>query len=792
MIRIALSSIPLYWRQLFALCFGLLVLSTPARAQCQAQWLPGNPLAGVDGDVNAMVAWDPDGAGPQEPVVVVGGKFAVAGGVLASNIALWDGTSWHPLGSGLGGDASATVYALAAITNGDLIAAGSFTTAGGAPAPRIARWDGTAWSPLGSGTTNNNILALATLPDGELAAGGDFTQIAGIPLSRIARWNGAEWFPIGAGMDDSVLALAVQPNGDLVAGGSFTQAGSATVRAIARWTNGAWASVGDIWPSVSGQAVYALAVAPNGDIIAAGDKLYNGAAPSTLVTVARWTGSSPWVTLSAHLTNHAESPRALAVTLNGDIVQGGTFNIVNDGAAVHGVARWDGTTWLAMDNGVSVGPFGVKSLLVLPSGALLAGGTFRSAGSRPASRVASWDGVAWSPLSPGAATSVQKLAEGINGEVFVLAEDDPSTTFQNPQYAARWTEDGLIPLGIFGAASMTVMPNGDLIVGGTFTSAAGLPVNNIARWDGSAWSALGPGLTRLNGTSASVQALLALPNGDLIANGGFGQAGALPVPGMARWDGTNWSAFPNPGGQLLGALALLHDGSIVAAIGARNVQGSMVFGVSELSGSTWVPLGGPFTHPPPNTNASITSLAVLPNGDLVAARSFYVGLNSLNVARWSGSAWVPMGAGVGSTNTLVASLAVLGDGSLIETDGYNGAGARRWDGSTWSTFVTTPLSYAINTAVPTRRGGLLIGGDFAQIGSQVSSFVARWETPPACCADFNHDGDVGTDADIESFFACLAGACCAACGSADFNGDGDIGTDADIESFFRVLAGGGC
>ena len=31
-----------------------------------------------------------------------------------------------------------------------------------------------------------------------------------------------------------------------------------------------------------------------------------------------------------------------------------------------------------------------------------------------------------------------------------------------------------------------------------------------------------------------------------------------------------------------------------------------------------------------------------------------------------------------------------------------------------------------------------------------------------------------------------------ACGSADFDGDGDVGTDADIEAFFRVLAGGNC
>jgi len=61
-------------------------------------------------------------------------------------------------------------------------------------------------------------------------------------------------------------------------------------------------------------------------------------------------------------------------------------------------------------------------------------------------------------------------------------------------------------------------------------------------------------------------------------------------------------------------------------------------------------------------------------------------------------------------------------------------------------------------------------------------------------SDFNGDGDFGTDADIEGFFACLGGNCCGSCfcGGSDFNGDGDFGTDQDIESFFRVLAGGAC
>ena len=67
-------------------------------------------------------------------------------------------------------------------------------------------------------------------------------------------------------------------------------------------------------------------------------------------------------------------------------------------------------------------------------------------------------------------------------------------------------------------------------------------------------------------------------------------------------------------------------------------------------------------------------------------------------------------------------------------------------------------------------------------------------TGPCGSADFNCDGDIGTDSDIEAFFACLAGHCppppCTS--SADFNADGDIGTDADIEAFFRVLGGGNC
>ena len=68
------------------------------------------------------------------------------------------------------------------------------------------------------------------------------------------------------------------------------------------------------------------------------------------------------------------------------------------------------------------------------------------------------------------------------------------------------------------------------------------------------------------------------------------------------------------------------------------------------------------------------------------------------------------------------------------------------------------------------------------------------ERVPCGSTDFDGDGDEGTDADIEAFFAVLAGGACptGTCGSIDFDGDGDEGTDADIEAFFRAIAGGDC
>jgi len=101
---------------------------------------------------------------------------------------------------------------------------------------------------------------------------------------------------------------------------------------------------------------------------------------------------------------------------------------------------------------------------------------------------------------------------------------------------------------------------------------------------------------------------------------------------------------------------------------------------------------------------------------------------------------------------------------------------------------STTASVTFNGADPVYNG--LYDVVVTKVCGSITSAAARLAV--ICTSDFNGDGDYGTDQDIEAYFACLGGVCCATCGISDFNGDGDFGTDQDIEAFFRVLAGGAC
>jgi hypothetical protein len=179
------------------------------------------------------LTFGPDGS------LYAGGWFSTAGGVPASRIARWDGSQWQPLGGGLGGG----VAALAIGPDGSLYAGGQFAMAGGVVTSGVARWDGAAWHPLGGGVAGE-VLSLAVGPRNMLYAGGAFTTAGGVVANYIARWDGSQWHPLGSGMQGNygppyVLAMAPGPDGSLYVGGKFITAGGKPSSYIAQWTGAA-------------------------------------------------------------------------------------------------------------------------------------------------------------------------------------------------------------------------------------------------------------------------------------------------------------------------------------------------------------------------------------------------------------------------------------------------------------------------------------------------------------------------------------------------------------------------
>lgn len=200
------------------------------------QWLPLG--IGTSGDIYAIVV-APDGS------IYAAGLFSTIGGVSADNVAKWDGTAWAPLGAGTNN----LIYALAIDAAGNLYAAGEFTTAGGSPASGVAKWDGTAWGALGNGLTgvpHPVVYALAVDPDGStIYAGGAFTVTDDPSILRLAQWDGSTWTGLGSGVNGMVYSLGFSPDSNLYVGGSFTTAGGITVNRIAKWDGNSWFAMGD-------------------------------------------------------------------------------------------------------------------------------------------------------------------------------------------------------------------------------------------------------------------------------------------------------------------------------------------------------------------------------------------------------------------------------------------------------------------------------------------------------------------------------------------------------------------
>lgn len=604
------------------------------------------------------------------------------------------------------------VGTLLALPNGDLYAGGPY----GGSNDGLRRWNGSTWSaPLGGGLQPPVVRALTTLPNGDLVAGGSFFTAGGVLAPETARWNGTSWSALGPGPNGGVEALCTLPNGDVLAAGTFWPTGSMTAVAVRRWNGTAWSELGSGANALRGFA-QAVAVLPNGDVIAGGS-LQIGVGPT--VPVARWNGTT-WQAVGSGLVGPV---KALVVMPNGDLVAGGWLSGL--GSEPFGVARFDGISWTSLGGVVDT-----RALTLLPNGELAAGGS-NAQRVGDGSYVARWNGTAWGPFGPGNDGLVAAIAPLPNGDVLVGGS---FTSFAGiaANRVARLTGSTWSPLGAgLGdgqVRALTLRPNGDVVAAGTFASAGGSPASNIARWNGAMWSPLGAG------TNGPIACLVTLTNGDVVAAGQFTLAGGVPANHVAKWDGTAWSPLGTgltlPAGSLGATTAgVLANGDLVVGGTFTHAGGIAATNVARWDGSAWHALGSGLPMP---SGSAFAALLVRP-GEIVASGSFLIAGNIVPIARWDGAAWSSLGASSANSRT---ALATLGNGDLV-----SGA-LERWNGTTWSTLAPGPtLSGTMPSvlALATRaNGNLLVGGTFTLVDGNVSAYFAELTTScPATAIAFS-------------------------------------------------------
>jgi hypothetical protein len=281
---------------------------------------------------------------------------------------------------------------------------------------------------------------------------------------------------------------------------------------------------------------------------------------------------------------------------------------------------------------------------------------------------------------------------------------------------------------------------GNLYIGGTFASIAGVSANGIVKWDGTNWSSLGAGLSSRLG-AVWVSALAASEN-YIYAGGRFEFAGGGPATNIARWDGTNWSAVGNfPPWLGVRALAVSPADNDLYIGSEQNQQATVPANIFKYQNPNWEVLGGgiptvSFLWEP------VVALAMDGPKLYVGGEFSFVGNHALgnyvaisNLACWNGTNWSDVGGGVdwrkqGSGVTSIVNAMAVGNGKLYVGGSINRTGgsptnnARNivsWDGTNWFNF---------NGGVDFAVSAIAIDGDDVYVAGRQGSLlncVAKWD-----------------------------------------------------------------
>ena len=620
----------------------------------------------VFGTVPGDEHWDnqfnwPGPSGNVAAIATHNGSVYVSFAATSTNfpIEVWDGLQWSTMAQAYG--SGIFVYDLAFV--GDtLYLAGLFTNVNGVAVTNLAKWDGTSWSSIGF----NGLATVLAVDGNNLYVGGAFTNAAvgGLTVTNIACWDGSAWHALGDGLgiysgsSFGVNAIAVT-NGLVYAGGYFTNSGSVLMTNLAVWNGTGWSAVG----GGANDNVFALAF-NGGNLFAVGYFTQAGSTPANYI--AQWDGAN-WSALGSGL---ASGPAYRLAAFNSLVYVSGSFTSAG-GVHATNIAAWNGSSWSALGLGVSS-----SVARVFSTGTnLLVGGNFLLAGGIIANGLAAWDGTHWNSLgTPGRMNGVSSTVMSIGGSgtnLLIGGMTFPAAGQTNAIRIARFDGTRFYPIGPgLNSNVVAVAAVGtNYYAGGLFTgngAGYGPLALHMAHWDGTNWSPL-------NNTAFAGVNRLAVRGNDLFIAGYFGITSADGEAWwLARWDGTNFWSVLNAYPTNVTFVNMYFDNvgfSALAVDNTTNIYASGHLTLTECDSSLQnctdcvyaVHFDGTYAWPMGtglNTNA--TSIAIV--GTNVYFAGPYVtnagGVTVSQIARWkNGDNWTDVSGGVvgrGAINALAA------------------------------------------------------------------------------------------------------------------------------------------
>lgn len=367
-----------------------------------------------------------------------------------------------------------TVHCIVRQPDGKLLIGGTFTEVNGTGRGMVARLhaDGglDEGFDTGAGFTGQYgmVSALALTADGKVLVGGTFTDYDGTAVNHLARLNGDgtldDTFTTGTGPSYGVRALAVTTDGQIWVGGGFSEydgtSASNIVRLNASGTvDTAFQPVGGFGaqPGSSGSAVHDLMVRPDGSLLAVGSfGTFNGDTHRNIIqfladgTVDPGfnTGSGAYGGYHVRLDKVASAPDGKAYivgdfTYYDEVFRSRMARLNADGSLDTTFDPGTGPT----QGPVIAGPIPITCAAVRPDGRLLIGGWFNRIVDTPIQRLARIlpTGALDPTFDPGAGPATTDLLN--LSEVLAIAQ----------------------------------LPDGDLIVGGSFATFDGAPHANLVR-----------------------------------------------------------------------------------------------------------------------------------------------------------------------------------------------------------------------------------------------------------------------------------------------------------------------